>query len=78
MVTLEGRITGVMETWPLQLIVAAGSQQHTVALSDTTEVKRNGVVVGPGALRPGQLIAVQGRREPPAGFVASAIVIRIA
>jgi hypothetical protein len=76
MVTIEGRITEVMESWPLQLIVAVGSQRNMVTLTDATEVKRNGVVVGPGALRPGQLIAVQADREPPGGLAASTITIR--
>lgn len=75
MVTFEGSITDVMESWPLQLIVAAGSQRHIVTLTDATEVKRDGVIVGPGALRPGQRVSVQAERGSLGGFAASSIVI---
>lgn len=76
MVTFEGRISEVMESWPLQLIVTVGTQWHMVTLTDATEVKRDGIVVGPGALRPGQVVAVQAERRPPGGVAAVTITIR--
>jgi len=76
MITIEGRVAAVMETWPLQLSVVSGSSTYAVTLTDRTQVQRRGISCDPGTLRPGQRVDIQGHRQSVGGLVADSISIR--
>ena len=58
---VNGEITEVMETWPLQLIVrTAEGDRRQVSLSDDVTVAGPSGPLGPGDLRPGMAIRLTG------------------
>jgi len=75
MITIEGVITEVMETWPLQLNVRVGQGRVVVSLTESTVIKQGGRPVGAESLRPGLKILVQGQRQKPEGCTADTIII---
>lgn len=52
-------IVEVMESFPLQLRVSDGAQEHMVDLDDAVQVQRGGEVLTPGALAPGQRVSLE-------------------
>ncbi len=78
MATIQGTIEGVMETWPLQLTVAAGGMRYLVTLTDSTAIRRAGRPADARSLRPGFRVAVSGERPARGGanlLVAAAITV---
>lgn len=73
MTVIEGTITAIMETWPLQLTVAAGGVNHAVTLTATTRIARCGSPVDPGALRQGQSVRIAGDSRPEGTMMARSI-----
>lgn len=69
MITIEGVITSVMETWPLQLTVTSGAKRYTVSLSDKTVIRKSGRSAEASALVPNVRVTILGRRSStaPAG-----------
>ena len=76
MITIEGTVTEVMETWPLQLNVASGIRTYAVTLTEGTQVRRRGIACDPGTLRPGQQVDIQGHSQSAWALVADLISIR--
>jgi len=74
MVTIQGTIGAVMETWPLQLTVVAGAERHSVTLSEATVIRRAGRPADPSALAPGLRVTVRGPAQP-GGVLAEEIVV---
>ena len=68
MITIDGVITGVMETWPLQLTVTSGSKRYTVSLSDKTVIRKAGRSAEASALVPDVRVTIHGHRS--AGLAA--------
>jgi hypothetical protein len=60
MVTLEGEITQVMESWPLQLVVETAEAQYDVALELDTRISKNGEPAAPSDLSPGLKVRISG------------------
>ena len=57
---MEGRIVGVLETWPLQLLVEGTQGRWSVALGAETVIRQAGRTIDPGGLRPGSRVVVRG------------------
>jgi hypothetical protein len=70
-ITIEGNVTGVMETFPLQLKVEANGVSHHVTLSDRTRVTFRGAAVDPGLIMPSTKVRIDGR-GPAGGATALA------
>lgn len=51
-------ILRIMETWPLQLVLQTPSGNVQVMLAENVRIKRGGVLIDPGKLRPGQHVSV--------------------
>ena len=60
MVTITGKITGVMETWPLQLTLDVESEQYYVSLEDNTDIYRGSKPATAGELSPGMQVKITG------------------
>jgi hypothetical protein len=75
-IVLDGEITDVMETWPLQLAVttADGAVQH-IALSDDVAVVGEAGKLGPGNLRPGMAIRVTATAPGGVGLSAHRVQV---
>lgn len=73
-VIITGKISHVMETWPLQLVVWSERGEYDIALSAETRVVRNEVHVSPGEWRPGLMVEVLCRGVAP---LLTAEMIRI-
>ena len=69
-VTVEGRISAVRETWPLQLVVEASDGPYEIALSEQTAIGGTGEPGDPGSLRPGMVVRVTGRPSADFALVA--------
>jgi len=66
---IRGTIASIMESWPLQLSIASGSERVSVALTEDAEIVRGGRRVSPGDLRVGQFVRLEGKiisRDPAA------------
>jgi len=61
-VTIEGKITEVMEIYPPRLNVETKDGRYKVQLSEETKVTANGKPVDFGKLRPNQMIHIKGTR----------------
>lgn len=72
MVTVEGTITAVMESWPLQLTVSTGTGRYLVSLTPGTAIRRGGRPADARSLRPGFRVVLSGER--PAQSDATALV----
>jgi hypothetical protein len=58
--TVQGVITKVMESWPLQLVVQSGEDSTHVALTFQTTITRNGKNMTPSDLHASQLVKIEG------------------
>lgn len=59
---MEATVIYVMESWPLQLALQTPSRRREdMVLAEDARVWRRGVLVGPGALRPGQRVQLMKR-----------------
>ena len=63
--TIEGTITSVLETWPLQIVVDADGKRYDVRLTEQTTVARRGRNLTMRELRPGLRIRFAGRQGTP-------------
>lgn len=70
---MEGRITAILETWPLQLSVEGTDGRWAVALSPDTVVMDGTRPVTPELLRQGARIAVTGKVTGPLAMIAERI-----
>lgn len=59
-VTIEGRVLSVMESWPLQLIVASGGERVAVVLTESTTITRDGKPAKAHDLLPQSTVRVGG------------------
>lgn len=55
---MDAIVKYVMESWPLQLSLQTPAGDEQVALDENAIIKRAGVRVDPGLLRPGQRVRV--------------------
>jgi hypothetical protein len=55
-------ILRIMETWPLHLVLQTPTGDLHVGLAENVILKRGGVLVDPGTLKPGQRVRIL-RRE---------------
>jgi hypothetical protein len=55
---MEATIVHIMESWPLQLALQIPDGHVQVMLAEKVRIKREGVLVDPGALQPGQRVRV--------------------
>ena len=55
---MDAIINNVMESWPLQLSLQTPAGNEQVALDENAIIKRTGVRVDPGVIRPGQRVRV--------------------
>jgi hypothetical protein len=62
--SIEGEITGVMETWPLQLTVETANESYQVSLEPDTAITQDGQVIEAGQLSPGQAVTILGTLSP--------------
>ncbi len=60
--TVEGIITEIMETWPLQLVVMGEDQRYDVALVDSTTIRRGNTLVDAAQLHNNQRVRIVGQR----------------
>jgi len=71
---IVGQVTGVLETWPLQLTVHTDVGTYHVILADIA-VTASGQPVSPGDIRPGHTVRVDGAASGPRGITANLIDI---
>ena len=62
---IKGKVSHVLETWPLQLVVQSEQGRFDITLSEETRVIRNDAHVSPGELRPGLTVEVTCRGVAP-------------
>jgi hypothetical protein len=70
---IEGRVTGVMETWPLQLTLRTDDVTYHIILSDDTAIYAEGQERSPADIRPGLMVRIQGDASGPRGMSATRI-----
>lgn len=75
MVSIEGTILEVMESWPLQLVVDAEQDRFQVALKEDTQVLEDSERVDPGRFRPGLRVRVEGARTGASALRADTVHI---
>ena len=76
MVTITGKITGVMETWPLQLTLDVESEQYYVSLKNNTDIYRGSQPATAGELSPGMQVKITGiTSESETRLIAQSIEI---
>lgn len=77
-IQLTGKITEVMESWPLQLVVETGDQQtYYVQLLEETEVTVDSDPSDANQLNSGQTIQINGTvASQPTGIIAESIKIQ--
>lgn len=73
--TITGKVTAVMESWPLQLQVATANGPWTVSLMQDTAVTLHGKAVSPGKLLPGQSVQIKGTLTTKEGMIAREVEI---
>lgn len=56
LISMDAVIDNVMESWPLQLTLQTSTGKEQVALAKNTIIKRAGVGVDPGVLKPRQRV----------------------
>lgn len=57
---LEGKISEIMETWPLQVKVEAGTTAHWVNVDQNTKtISTTGKPINTGSLRPDQRVRIE-------------------
>lgn len=74
---IDGCITEVMESYPLQLTVIQGASPYHVELSENTVlVTKNGKKLSSGSLRPGlRLLITTNSEDQSSAVVAAKIVV---
>jgi hypothetical protein len=73
--SIEGTVVNVMESWPLQLVVASESGRWQVALRNDTAITLNGKAAEPGQIRPGARVRIEGTGSGPNAISATALEI---
>lgn len=59
---LEGKITGIMEIFPLRITVETKKEKAVIQLTTKTKVLLDGKPIDPGKLREGQEVRVLGKK----------------
>lgn len=72
---IEGTITSVFETWPVQLAVEAAGGRWHVSLSSDTTVTLRGQPAAASALRSGHRVRVTGSAAGPDALAADRIEV---
>ncbi len=72
---IEGYVLEVMESMPLQLAVKSESTRIFVHLLLETTITQRGTPVGPGVIRPGIRIRIEGPGSVGEGMAADSIEI---
>ena len=72
---LEGKIEGVMESWPLQLAATKGSERYHVQLLLETTITKKGVEVVASVLQPGVRIRIEGTSTKVRAMTAQKIEV---
>lgn len=72
-VTMEGTITGVMESSPLQLTVETSAGAVHVVLRADTAVSQDGQPIDAGRLRPNLRVCIRGERSGPGALTARSV-----
>ena len=72
---VEGRVSEVMESMPLQLIVTSGERRIFVGLRSGTAVTRRGTLVEHGGLLPDMYLRVDGPASGREAMMADSIEI---
>ena len=62
--SIEGEITAVMESWPLQLTVDTETESYFVSLDPDTDITQGGTAVEASQLSPGQAVKISGTLSP--------------
>ncbi|MFG6105601.1 hypothetical protein U2F10_25350 [Leptothoe sp. EHU-05/26/07-4] len=77
-IQLNGKITEVMESWPLQLVVeTADNQKYYVQLLEETQVTAGSNSSDANQLSPGQNVQINGTvASQPTGVIAESIEIQ--
>ena len=73
--SIEGTIVSVMESWPLQLVVENESGRWQVALRDDTAITVRGSPADPGQIRPGARVRIEGPGSGPNAILAASLEI---
>lgn len=55
---VKAKILRIMESWPLQLVLQTATGVKHVVLAEGATIRHRGLLVDPGALRPGQSVQV--------------------
>ena len=71
--TIEGTITAVLESWPLELVVETATGFWHVALRSDTVITANGQPADPHRVGPGMRVTIEGIAAGPDAISASAI-----
>ncbi len=77
LMTIEGTIVEVMESWPLQLSVETRAGRYHVELLDETRITQEGRTASPGSLTPNLRIRVKGSQSSVSHLAMSAQEIEI-
>lgn len=75
--SIEGTITEVMESWPLQLMVETNAGSYYVELLVDTKITQNGEVVEANRLMPGIQVVITGDASPTQNNAMTAQSIEI-
>lgn len=70
---VEATIRRIMESWPLQLALQTATGVEEFMLAEGATIWRSGILVDPGALRPGQSVRVLLRT--PRGEIAELEIV---
>jgi hypothetical protein len=75
--TIEGTIEQVMESWPLQLTVITNSGRCYVSLQSETATTQQGKTVAQATLKPGSQVQITGQRASTNNMTLVAQAIQI-
>ncbi|WP_414589975.1 hypothetical protein [Scytonema sp. PCC 10023] len=76
-ISIEGKISQVMESFPLQLMVETKNGRYYVALAPETKITQQGKTVDTSKLNPGLTVKIQGLSSAPNQLAMTAQVIGI-
>ena len=76
-IAIEGKITQVMESFPLQLMVETKNGRYCVALVPETKIVQQGKTVDASNLNPGVTVTIQGLSSATDRLAMTARVIEI-
>ena len=62
--SIEGEITAVMESWPLQLTVETETESYHVSLEPNTDITQGSAMIEAWQLSPGQTVKISGKLSP--------------